>query len=109
MIDRLDNGKLKKGSRSTMTRLLILNFITFGIFMSVQIITTYQVGSKSQEVDYIRSEKSRLRQENEFLKSDIQKERSLAGMQDIIERYDLRKADVVVLPANPNENFARIR
>lgn len=102
--------KLRSQKKSSLVQqMILLNLIAVLVFMGVQIIVTNQVGSKSQEIDFIRSEKSRLRRENEFLKSDILREKSLENVDEIISRYQLEKTEVIFIPENPNQNFASVR
>jgi len=75
-------------------RLIILNaFLLLGFF-GVQIFVTSFVGTKTQEIDYTRNQKTNLRQQNSFLEAEVAKEKSLTQAQGIIEKYSLSEKEV---------------
>lgn len=75
-------------------RLFILNTFLILTFFAVQILVTFSVGTKTQEIDYTRKQKQSLRQENAFLEAEVAKEKSLSEAQKIIDKYGLQEKGV---------------
>lgn len=76
------------------SRLLILNAVLVLAFFGVQVFVTSFVGTKTQEIDFTRNEKTELRQENSFLEAEIAKEKSISQAQDVIGKYGLQEKEV---------------
>jgi len=75
-------------------RLVAFNALLILAFFGVQIFVTSFVGTKTQEIDYTRNQKTELRQNNSFLEAEIAKEKSVAQAQDVIEKYSLQEKEV---------------
>ncbi|RMD76694.1 hypothetical protein D6810_03205 [Candidatus Dojkabacteria bacterium] len=88
-------------------RLIAVNIVLFSVYILIQVFITSQVGTKSREIDLLRQEKARLRTENEFLKSEIQKESSLSSAMGLVEKYSLEKKDSVILDVSNLDRIAK--
>lgn len=84
---------------------LVILVLVFAFFTS-QILVTSRVGTKSTEIDIIRSEKDTLRLENEILKSKIDEAKSIQNFQDIQKKLDLSEKTVQLLNPQEPDNLA---
>lgn len=92
-----DIQQKKKNFISINNRLVVLNgLLLVGFFVS-QILITSLVGTKSQEIDQIRSEKNELRSENKIISAEVDRLKSFAAAEEIIDRYHLQAKDVTFL------------
>jgi len=87
-------------------RLVIFNsFLLIGFF-AVQIFITSFVGTKTQEIDYTRGQKTELRQQNSFLESEIAKEKSLSEAMALVDKYGLTEKEVNFLQESTLQGIA---
>jgi len=93
-----NNNYLKKQNSISFkrlnSRLLIINAVLVLAFFGVQVFVTSFVGTKTQEIDFTRNQKTEIRQENSFLEAEIAKEKSVAQAQDVISKYNLHEKEV---------------
>lgn len=87
----------KKNFISINNRLVVLNALLLLAFFASQILITSLVGTKSQEIDQIRSEKNELRSENKIVSAEIDRLKSFAAAEEIINKYHLQAKDVIFL------------
>lgn len=81
---------LKKVNR----RLFLFNAIALILFFLIQILSTSVIGTKTQEIDNTRFEKSELRQDNSFLEAEIAKAKSYNSANNVIKDYSLEVKNV---------------
>ncbi len=91
---------------NTKKLLIILNIVALLVYVVLQIVITASTGNMSREIDFIRREKARLRRENEFLKSEIQKENSLVYALPLVEKYKLEKQIPIVIEVYDHDIFS---
>jgi cell division protein FtsL len=89
-------------------RLFLANSFLLAIFFISQIAVTSIVGTKSSEIENIRTEKDRLRLENEILTAQIDEAKSVDRAKDVISKYDLQEKQVNVLNEGNDESVASI-
>lgn len=87
-------------------KLMAVNAGLLVLFFVVQILITSVLGTKTQEIDFIRNEKKELRLENEILTSEIDKSKSLASSEDIKEKYNLVEKNLTFLEGDNFEEVA---
>jgi hypothetical protein len=75
-------------------KLVLGNALLLVGFFAVNILLASSVGTKSQEIDSIRSEKNELRSQNRILSAEIDRMKSLVEARDIEAKYNLVEKDV---------------
>ncbi len=78
-------------------RLWTLIFVLIATFFVAQIFITSQVGTKSAEIDAIRTERDELRLENEILSSQIDEAKSIENIKKASEKFGLSEITVQIL------------
>lgn len=86
------NEKLNFNNVNNKLTLLII-IVTF-VYIAVQVFVTSNVGTKSEEIDHVRTEKAQLRLENEILTSKIDQAKSLEVAKDIRNEFELENKEV---------------
>jgi hypothetical protein len=76
--------------------ILVDVLLLVGFFVS-QIFVMSILGTKTQEIDFIRNDKEKIRLQNEILISEINKAKSLATTTEVKEEYDLTQKSVEIL------------
>lgn len=74
------------------------------LYVTVQVFVTSNVGTKSEEIDHVRTEKAQLRLENEILTSKIDQAKSLEVAKDIANEVKLENKEVnFLIEQNKND------
>lgn len=87
-------------------KLILANIALVTLFFISQILVMSILGTKTQEIDIIRSEKEELRLENEILTSEIDKAKSVTSSQEVKDRYGLVEKNVTFLDVNEFDDLA---
>jgi hypothetical protein len=94
-MERIKFTNTKKISLERLNRNLIVLIVILGIsYIVLQIFVTSIVGTKSEEIDRVRQEKSQYRLENEILTAKIDSSKSLEKTKDVAERLKLQNKNV---------------
>lgn len=96
------NSKISLSSANSL--LVRANLIMLISFFVIQILVTATLGTKSQEIDSIRTEKDKLRQQNNILTSQINEAKTIASTKEIQEKYNLQEKGVNFLE-NPDQSI----
>lgn len=82
----------------------IIGFVCF--YILVQVVITASVGTKSEEIFNVRSQKAELRLENEILTSKIDATRSLENSKEFAKTLNLETKNIIFLEENDGKNVA---
>ena len=87
-------------------KLVVVNTILLCLFFISQMFVTASLGTKSSEIQDIRSQKADLRLKNEILASEIEAQKAMKNVKDIATKMDLVNKNVTFLDEPNNQDLA---
>lgn len=102
-----NNINTKKVSFSKLNNYLgIVIIILAVLYVGTQVLVTSMVGTKSEEIESVRQQKSELRLQNEILTAKIDGAKSVDNAKDLATKTELQTKNVNFLEKTDGNNIA---